>query len=539
MTKRLGGLMTEMTGGEALVAALEQHGVELVFGIPGTHNLPVYDALLRSSIRHISMRHEQGLGYAADGYARRSGKPGVVLTTAGPAVLNAAAAAAQAWSDSSPMLLISPGMPLGHPVASTGYLHELPDAAAALRGAMGRSLRVSTHAELVHEVNAAFTAFTASRPRPVHIEIPLDLLAAEAAVELASAVRVCRPAPAPEPVAADAQLLAGASRVAIVAGGGSWGAVDELAAVAHRLGAGVTTTTNGKGVFEAADPLSLGSSLGLESVHDWFAVAEVVLAVGTELAESDTWTKLPAPAGKLIRIDIDPLQAHSNFNADVAVIADAKLALAALDEALAGIALTAADDTFLEAAQAAAAAQAVEVGGRWKPWMDALRAALPATATIAADNAMACYCGAVSCLPLGPAERFIFPTGVGTLGFAVPVGVGAMLADPPGPVVALSGDGGLMFTLAELASAAQLRLGLPVIVFINNGYGEIRREMIAAGSQPLAVDFPAPDFAALAQGLGCHSAQLDSPQQLAGVLEAALARHAPTVIAIQETPAAA
>ncbi len=529
--------MTEMTGGEALVAALEQHGVEVVFGIPGTHNLPIYDALGRSEIRHVTMRHEQGLGYAADGYARRSRKPGVFITTAGPAALNAAAAVAQAWSDSSPVLMISPGMPLGHPAASTGYLHELPDSVAALQGAMARSLRVSTHAEIVREVSDAFTAFASARPRPVHIEIPLDLLAAKAPVELVRPVSTAPPTPPTEALSEAAKLLAGASKIAIVAGGGCWGAADELAAVAHRLGAGVVTTMNGKGVFDSSDPLSLGSRLAFPSVHEWFKSAEVVLAVGTELAESDTFTKLPQPSGKLIRVDIDPVQAHSNLASDLALIGDAKQTLAGLEQQLDELALTAPDPAFLEDVRLSADEDALEVGGRWKDWMQALRAALPDTATIAADNAMACYCGALSFLPLGPSERFMFPTGVGTLGFTVPVGIGAMLADPKGPVVGISGDGGLMFTVAELASAVELGLGLPVLVFVNDGYGEIRREMVAAGFEPIAVDFPPPDFAALAKGLGCASAALSDPSELEAALNQALARKVPTIITIQEQSA--
>src|ERR671917_1382864 len=154
-----------LSGGELAIRSLAAHGVELVFGIPGTHNLPLYAALERHGIRHVSPRHEQGAGYAADGYARVSGRPGVALTTAGPALLNVAAAAGQAQSDSVPLLVVAPGMPRMHPSASSGYLHEMPSQQRAMEGVVERSVRVMSHAELGAELAAAFTAFRTRRPR--------------------------------------------------------------------------------------------------------------------------------------------------------------------------------------------------------------------------------------------------------------------------------------------------------------------------------------------------------------------------------------
>src|SRR5215203_3182526 len=178
------------TGGEVAVECLAAHGVELVFGIPGTHNLPLYAQLERHGIRHVLPRHEQGAGYAADGYARVSGRPGVAITTAGPALMNIAAAAGQAQSDSVPLLVIAPGMPRAHPAASSGYLHEMPSQQRAMSGVVERSVRVMSHAELGRELAAAFAAFRSRRPRARYVEVPLDLLAeaAEADVPVAPAV---------------------------------------------------------------------------------------------------------------------------------------------------------------------------------------------------------------------------------------------------------------------------------------------------------------------------------------------------------------
>ncbi|MEV8486497.1 thiamine pyrophosphate-binding protein, partial [Streptomyces sp. NPDC052095] len=202
---------TPITGGEALVRALAAHGVTRIFGIPGTHNLEIYRHLAAHRIEHVNPRHEQGAGYAADAYARTSGRPGVALTTTGPALLNIAAAVGQAYSDSVPLLVVSPGMPLRHPRQSTGLLHETRSQTEALRGVAAVSHRVSSVGEIGVAVARAFTLFRTRRPRPVHIEVPLDLLTE---AEPAGAVRTAPPVP---PVAADPRAVAEGA-------GGRWAA---------------------------------------------------------------------------------------------------------------------------------------------------------------------------------------------------------------------------------------------------------------------------------------------------------------------------
>jgi thiamine pyrophosphate-dependent acetolactate synthase large subunit-like protein len=203
--------MTEiLTGGELVVRSLAAHGVELVFGIPGTHNLELYAHLDQHGIRHISPRHEQGAGYAADGYARASGRPGVAVTTAGPALMNVAAAAGQAQSDSVPLLVVSPGMPRAHPAASTGYLHEMPSQQRAMSGVVERSVRVMSHPELGRELADAFAAFGSRRPRARYVEVPLDLLAEPGEAEVPVAPDVEAPAPLASAIAAAAELLSAA-----------------------------------------------------------------------------------------------------------------------------------------------------------------------------------------------------------------------------------------------------------------------------------------------------------------------------------------
>ncbi|MGW8761262.1 5-guanidino-2-oxopentanoate decarboxylase [Streptomyces sp. NPDC055815] len=534
------------TGGEAVVRALASHGVTDAFGIPGTHNLEIYRHLPGYGIRHVTPRHEQGAGYAADAYARVSGRPGVAITTTGPALLNIAAAVGQAYSDSVPLLVVSPGMPLRHPRQSTGLLHEMRSQTEALRGVAAFSHRVSSVDEIGSAVARAFTLFRTGRPRPVHIEVPLDLLET---VEPAGPVRrapLTGP-PAPDPAAVDqaAAVLRAARRPALVLGGGARAAAAECAALAERLGAPAVTTANGKGVLDERHPLSLGVSLHSPAVQKWLADRDVVLAVGTELAESDLWGPPPALRGTLIRVDVDPAQMYAGLPADVPLVGDARVLLTALlaecrggggdvPAEAADLAHVPADPGDVRALRAARDDETRARDARWLPYLRAVRRVLAEDAVLTSDSAQCCYYGALPHLPLGPGGRYLHPTGFGTLGYALPAAIGAKTACPERQVVALSGDGGLQFSVQELATAAQLRLPLPVVVFDNGGYGEIREEMAARGDTPLAVDLPAVDLPALARAYGGHGATVRSPEELADALALALTTPGPTVLTVPE-----
>ncbi|MCQ4206362.1 thiamine pyrophosphate-dependent enzyme [Streptomyces longispororuber] len=548
-----------LTGGEAVVRALAAHGVVRAFGIPGTHNLEIYRHLPAYGVEHVAPRHEQGAGYAADAHARVTGAPGVAITTTGPALLNIAAAVGQAYSDSVPLLVVSPGMPLRHPRQSTGLLHEMRSQSEALRGVAAFSHRVSSVAEIGAAVARAFTLFRSQRPRPAHIEVPLDLLAA---TEPAGPVLLAPPArpstPAPEHLERAATLLAGAERPAMVLGGGARGAAAHCLALAERLSAPVVTTANGKAVVDEHHPLSLGVSLHSPAVQKWLAGRDVVLAVGTELAESDLWSDPPPLEGTLIRVDVDPAQMYANYAADVPLVGDASVTLTALAELMRpGRGAGNGAGHHSEPAPAPAPRSPTPAGARteaatlratrddetrtrdarWLPYLAAVRETLAPDAVVTSDSAQCCYYGALPHLTLGPAARYLHPTGFGTLGYALPAAIGAKAARPDRHVVALSGDGGLQFTVQELATAAELRLPLPVVVFDNAGYGEIRDEMTARGDTPLAVNHARVDLAALARAYGGHGATARSPGELAALLATALTTPGPTLITVHEETA--
>jgi thiamine pyrophosphate-dependent acetolactate synthase large subunit-like protein len=523
--------MTEMTGGEVLVRSLVAHGVQLVFGIPGTHNLEIYRHLAAAGIRHVTPRHEQGAGYAADGYARTTGRPAVALTTTGPAVLNIAAAVGQAYSDSVPMLVVAPGPPRRHPQRGTGMLHEMRDQRGAMAAITSFSRRVSTHAELTETVAEAFAAMGSRRPRPAYLEVPLDLLAEAAEVSIVDPLPVARWMPDPELVKAAASQLARAERPGLLLGGGVRAAAAPARALAEALGAPVLTTTNGKGVLPEDHPLAVGAALHLPAASAAVAEFDVLLAVGTELASSDWWDGPPVPR-HLIRVDLDPDQVLVNARPDLAITADADATLQAIAAVLPS--MPPRDAELAGTQRQRLRAEAREQGARWLSTMDAIAAALKRDAVVCADNAMACYYGALGNLPVRVPGGFCFPTGFGTLGYAVPAALGAALGGRGRQVLALVGDGGLMFSAPELAVVAAERIALPVVVFVNGGYGEIRAQMNQAGIAPIAVDLPAPDLVGLARALGGHGVLIRDGAQLTEELHIAFRRPTATLLVVDE-----
>ena len=513
-----------MTGARAVVEALCGNGVDLVFGIPGTHNLEIYRALAASPIRHVTPRHEQGAGYAADGYYRVTGRPGVCVTTSGPGLTNICTAVATAYADSIPMLVISPGVPRGMERADVGWLHEMKDSQAHLDAIVARSIRVASADEAVDAVNESFARWRVERPRPVHLEVPLDVLDGPWSGVVAGPRSVAPTAP---DVGAAPGLIAGARSPVLVLGGGARHAAAAARTFAEAWDSPVITTVNGKGVLSETHPLSLGASIRLEPAQRLVDDADVVLFAGTELGDSDLWGGTISPRGRVIRVDVDPAQSHKNVGADVAIVGDAGTALTML----AGMTRTGRGG----AARAAAArteitAAALVDGAPWRAVQDILRAALPGDTVVAGDSAQVSYYGTVHFWPVESPGSFLYPPGYATLGYGLPAAIGAKLGAPGRPVLVLVGDGGFLFTVQELVTAVEQRLPLPIVVVDNGGYGEIRAQMDERGIPRTGVDLVRPDFAALARACGAYGHRIDDPAQLADLVPAALDADRPTVI---------
>jgi acetolactate synthase-1/2/3 large subunit len=530
-------IATKLTCGEAIVRSLEAHGVELIFGIPGTHSLSIYRGLADSTIRHVTPRHEQGAGFAADGYARVSGKPGVCLVTTGPAVTNIATAAAQAYSCSIPLLIVSPALPARLEGNDTGWTHEAKDQQAAMNALVSWSHRVTSPADAVSAIDRAFQEFATKRPRPVHLGVPLDVLESEGEIDLRVATAEALAPPDSASIGHAADLLHRADRPALLIGGGARPAARQVTVLAERLGAPVLTTVDGKGVLSETHALSLGAGSYLRGAADFLRASDVVLAVGTELSEANFWRERIDLPGALIRVDVAPEQLQKNRPADIAILGDSARVLDALARALderqvpsrLGAGVVRASEH-----RAAIQGEAEMQGKTWLPLLRALRGALADDAILTGDSAMVCYHGAQTLFPVSGPNQYLVPDGYGTLGYGLPAAIGAKLARPERQVVALMGDGGILFTIGELATAAELGLSIPVIVSNNRGYGEIKRAMRERDFRPLAVDLPPPDFPALGRAFGGFGVRLDSPQELGDALRAAFSAGGPTIIEVLE-----
>jgi thiamine pyrophosphate-dependent acetolactate synthase large subunit-like protein len=524
-----------LTCGEAVVDTLVRHGVEVVFGIPATHTLAIYESLGRSAIRHITPRHEQGAGYAADAYARATGKPGVCIVTTGPGILNLAAAAGTAYADSVPMLLISPGVSGERNGRDTGFLHEVKNQSAALANIVAWSWRAESLEEVGRALTAAFEHFATKRPRPVHVEIALDTLDGD---ERMAPWPPSAPQPAPALGPAQIQIavdrLLGARVPAMLVGGGAIGAADGLVPLAERLDAVVVTTCNGKGTVPEDHPLTLGAALRLEPARSLLCESDVVLAIGTEIAESDLWIERLELSGDLVRVDIDDDQLQKNARSCAPILGRAETVVPELLRSL-GAGPQGVDMPGRARASAARRLilEAREIDGA--PFADLhhrLRESLAPDAIVTGDSAQVSYYGTVHYLPMSRPRQFLYPAGFAPLGYGLPAAIGAKVAFPDRQVVCVMGDGGLMFTVGEIATAVECRLGIPVIVYNNGGYGEIKDQMIARGSAPIGVDLATPDFTSLARAFGGHGIRLGGLASFSEAVHDALARDVPTLIEI-------
>jgi acetolactate synthase-1/2/3 large subunit len=533
--------VSTQTCGEALVSLLEHYGVELVFGIPGVHTVELYRGLAASGLRHVTPRHEQGAGFMADGYARVAAKPGVCFIITGPGMTNIATAMAQAYADSIPMLVISSVNTTRQLGGGTGRLHELPSQRDVFAGLTAFSHTLLNADELPQVLARAFAVFATARPRPVHIEIPLDVIVAPAHT-MTSGVAVLPAKPAGAPVALDeaTALLASARRPLILAGGGAVESASELRALAERLQAPVALTINAKGLLPRGHDLSIGSTQSLAATRALVCEADVVLAVGTELGETDydvVFDNGFAINGKLIRIDIDSQQVMRNFPPDVAIAADAKLVLAALDHRLATRPLAPREADWgaprVRAVRAAVAAGYDAPIRSQAALFETVLDTLP-DAIVVGDSTRPVYAGNFVFEAAAPRSWFNSSTGYGTLGYGLPAAIGARLASGNRPVICLIGDGGLQFTLPELASAVEAAVPVIVLLWNNSGYAEIKRYMVDRDIEPIGVDIYTPDFLALARGFGCCAASANTPGQLANELKQAAGRRVPTLIEIDE-----
>ena len=535
----------EITGGAHLARALKAEGITRVFGIPGTHNLEIFAQLAAEGIDIVSPRHEQGAGYMADGAARVTGAVQVVVTTTGPAVFNALTALLQSFTDSVPVLLISPGMPLTHPGRGNGLLHEVRNQSQAIEAVLGDSHRVTSPGEVSLAIGQALSRMRTGRARPASIEIPLDLIEATGPGWAHPAVARPHPSPEPSAIKSAAEALADSQRPLLIVGAGARSAGVEIEELSRVLGAGVILSSNAKGTIDDEFENNLGAIGVLEALPEVLSAADAVVAIGTELAPSDFWPEpLPLPH-TVVRIDLDEVQMLRNARVTHPIPADATDATIALTHQLhqtrsSGHSRAAVE--WLRGWQDTITAAAKEEGAPWAQLCGGLNdytASATSPVIVAADSTMCCYYGVQTGWMARRGDRFLYPAGAGTLGYGLPAGIGAKLAMPSARVVAIEGDGGAMFTIAELAAAVQARVSLSLIIVDNGGYGEIRNEMADRGDTPAGVALLGPDFPALAQSMGARGLHVETQEQLVTALKQAEDFAGPTLIHITEDSRAA
>ena len=508
--------------GRYLVEILEANGVDLVFGIPGGHTVDLYRGLEKSSSRHVTPRHEQGAGFMADGYARVTGKPGVCFIITGPGMTNIATAMGQAYGDSIPMLVISSVNSAGEIGSGRGRLHEPKDQRALIRGVSAFSRTILDVREMEPVLAWAFAIFSASRPKPVHIEIPAALLNADASA-MPPARRFSLPPPPAPPADAVKEIatrLAAARQPLIVAGGGALRAAGAIRPLAERLGAPVLMTVNARGVIPGDHTLAVPLTGESGSVIELLKGADAILALGTEFGPADFADTLPATArlpGWLARADLDAEQLMRGLLADLPLLADARLTAEAVLAAM-----PVGEPGNVGARIAQAARQGVEVAMNpvlpaGLQMLDMLANTFP-DAIVVGDSTQPVYVGCTAYGAPQPGGFFCSATGFGTLGYALPAAIGVALAAPDRPVFGLIGDGGLQFTIGEMASATEAVTCARLILWNKAGYSKIKKYMANACAAPPGVDIHTPNFEPIAKGFGWRYGKVSSMSEFAAAL---------------------
>lgn len=514
-------MRAELSTGEALVGLLEAYGVDTIFGIPGVHNVEMYRALPRSKIRHILVRHEQGAGFMADGYARATGRPGVCFTITGPGLTNILTPLGQAWSDSSNVLVISSALDITDSAQGRGRLHEMLDQRGAAATVTSLHMRAYTPKDVRDAIARAFANFASQRPRPAYLEIPLDLLKQPAGDGWTARALPSVPMPKPDDIAAAIGKLNAARSPIILLGGGALHAGKPAIAIAEKLKAPIITTTAGKGAVPASHPLCLGYVLGHQACWDMLASSDAILVAGSELSETDFWNDAIVIEKNLIRIDIDPSPMSRPHTAEIAILGDARVALAAI---AAGITervgpMSASFDLGRPSPLRATLSEVLEV----------IREALPEDTVVCSDMTQIAY-AANEVFPVSVPRTWLHPVGFGTLGFALPAGIGAKFGVGERPVAVMIGDYGIQYTINELGTAAEHKLPLVILMWNNDALGQIRDDMVMKGIQPNAVTLKNPDFQMLARSYGVRAERPDSLKALAAAIRAALVADGPTLI---------
>ncbi|MGJ8625589.1 MAG: thiamine pyrophosphate-binding protein [Sulfitobacter sp.] len=513
---------------------LKDRGVDVIFGIPGVHNQEMYRGIEEAGITHVLARHEQGAGFMADGYARATGKPGVAYVITGPGVCNIMTPMGQAYSDSVPVMVISSC--LDETAARRGQLHQMKDQEIAAGTVCDWSETAQSAQAVYTLVDRALTEFDTARPRSKHIQVPIAQLQGQADPAPARTASVQGVTCHADDIAKTVQLLAQSRKPMFVFGGGAAGASAAAREVVRRTGAASVTTYAGRGVICAADdPLHFGACLAREDSAAIMAKADLIIAVGTEMAEVDLWRAHLGHVAQMVRVDLDADVLADAQRATHPVLAEAAAFLTALATAL--DAPQATSDWSTDMVKAARARWRAETDSERPgivPICDALRDAVPADTMIYSDMTQFAYV-AKEVWDMDRPGHWHHPYGFGTLGYATPAAIGGAVARRGQPTMAIIGDYGFHYTMQELGVAVELGLSLPIILWDNGKLKEIEDSMVRAQIAPNAVIARNPDFVKLAEAFGANAVAPKSLTEMQDAVCAAFNADGPTLIYL--TPA--
>jgi acetolactate synthase-1/2/3 large subunit len=533
---------TTMTGGDAIVAALEANGVSTIFGLPGVQMYPLFDALYRRRhvIRTVGARHEQGCGYMAYGYAQSTGRPAVFTVVPGPGFLNASAALNTAWSANAPVFCITGQIPAAFIGKRRGHLHEMPDQLATIRSVVKWAERIERPADAPAVINEAFRQMLSGRRGPVAVEMAWDVLAASEPVPEAQAAAM-DPPPTPDPSAIReaAKLLVSAKRPLIMVGGGAQHASVEVRALAEEINVPVTSFRGGRGIMPEDHELGLSSY----AASRIFPEVDVLLGIGSRLElPYMRWTKSYLdydPLGEapptLIRIDIDP-QEMQRLRPHVPVVADSAAGTTALLEAVRGLGAKPNREIGYIANAKNGAQTAIQKVQPMVAYLEVIRQVLPRDGFFVREVNQIGFTSWYA-FPVFEPRTYITEAFSGTLGYGFPTALGVKVAHPDKAVICASSDGGFLFALQELASAAQEKIGVVTLVFNNNSFGNVLRDQqLGFDGRIMGAVLQNPDFVKLAESFGIAGYRVNSPAELKPVLAKALSENQPVLIEVTIPP---
>ncbi|MXZ80673.1 MAG: 5-guanidino-2-oxopentanoate decarboxylase [Gammaproteobacteria bacterium] len=528
--------MKPVTAGQALVELLADHGVDTVFGIPGTHSIELYRGLASERIRHISPRHEQGGGFMADGYARASGRPGVCFVITGPGVTNLATPMAGAYIDSVPMLVISPVNPPDPHGINRGRLHELSSQEAVSRPFCADSVTVESADQIPEAVNRAFSLFASQRPRPVHINIPLPVLVEPVGEPWHALSCTTAMAKVSDRLVAEAARKIGRARhKVLVVGGGTVDGQSDILALAERMNCPVITTVAARGVIPAGHPLSVGAQLRAPRIQKVLQEADLALFLGTDFAQTDHWNDdMPLPCEQ-IWVNLSPDSMDSRTSALTAV-GDCLHFARKLHALLPEPSREAVDRCRMQCLDLRTGRAESMTDKEKMHWavLEIIDSHLQKGMLVASDMTQSAYT-AVDYLPAYRPRQWLHPVGYGPLGYALPAAIGALLSDAADTALAIVGDAGFQYTQQEMGLAAELGLNLTVLLWNNHALQQICDDMDSAGIEPVGVVQKNPDFLALAEAYGWRAWKNVDITSLESELAKASETPGPVLIEIDES----